>query len=109
MLVEVHTEPELEIALQSGATLIGVNNRDLKTFHHLETTFRLLPRMPDGVLKVSESGIESADHVRALWQAGVNALLVGEGLMRASNRKQRFANGCRHVAPVDLDSHQRCA
>lgn len=86
VLVEVHTEPELERALESGATLIGVNNRDLKTFHTtLETTFRLLPRMPDGVLKVSESGIENAEQVRALWESGVDALLVGESLMRANN------------------------
>lgn len=85
-LVEVHTEAELETAIQSGATLIGVNNRDLRTFHTtLETTFRLLPLFPEGVLRVSESGIETAEQVRALWQAGVQALLVGETLMRAED------------------------
>ncbi|MFQ3611447.1 MAG: indole-3-glycerol phosphate synthase TrpC [Fimbriimonadales bacterium] len=83
-LVEVHDEPELEIALQSGAKLIGVNNRDLRTFHtSIETTFRLLPHFPQGVVKVSESGIETAEQVHALCQAGVDALLVGETLMRA--------------------------
>lgn len=85
-LVEVHDARELEIALQSGASIIGINNRDLKTFHTtLETTFRLLPDVPSSVLKVSESGIETAEHVRGLWQAGVDALLVGESLMRADN------------------------
>lgn len=85
-LVEVHDETELDIALQSGASIIGINNRDLKTFHTtLETTFRLLRKVPDGVLKISESGIETAEHVRTLWRAGVNALLVGESLMRAEN------------------------
>lgn len=85
-LVEVHTEAELETAVQSGATLIGVNNRDLRTFHTtIDTTFRLLPLFPEGVVRVSESGIETAEQVRALWQAGVQALLVGETLMRAED------------------------
>ncbi|MCS7261777.1 MAG: indole-3-glycerol phosphate synthase TrpC, partial [Anaerolineae bacterium] len=71
-LVEVHTEAELERALQSGATLIGVNNRNLHTFETtLQTTFDLLPRVPPDVLLVSESGIETAEQVRALYQAGV--------------------------------------
>ncbi len=97
-LVEVHDETELDLALQSGATLIGVNNRDLRTFHTtLETTFRLLPRFPEGVMRVSESGIETAEQVRALWQAGVNALLVGETLMRAQTPAEtirQWMNAC---------------
>ncbi len=85
-LVEVHTEAELETAVQSGATLIGVNNRDLRTFDTtIDTTFRLLPLFPEGVVRVSESGIETAEQVRALWQAGVQALLIGETLMRAED------------------------
>ncbi len=85
-LVEVHTESELERALQSGATLIGVNNRNLHTFEtRLQTTFDLLPRVPPDVLMVSESGIETAEQVHALHQAGVRAILVGETLMRADD------------------------
>jgi indole-3-glycerol phosphate synthase len=83
-LVEVHDEWELETAVESGATLIGVNNRDLRTFEvSLETTLRLLRYFPDGITRVSESGIETTDDVRRLYAAGVNALLVGETLMRA--------------------------
>jgi indole-3-glycerol phosphate synthase len=85
-LVEVHDEWELETAVESGATLIGVNNRDLRTFEvSLATTLRLLRYFPDGATRVSESGIETADDVRRLHAAGVNALLVGETLMRAAD------------------------
>jgi len=86
VLVEVHTEAELERALTMGATLIGINNRNLHTFEtSLQTTFDLLPRIPSEVLLVSESGIETAEQVRALQQAGVKAILVGETLMRADD------------------------
>jgi indole-3-glycerol phosphate synthase len=85
-LVEVHDEWELETAVESGATLIGVNNRDLRTFEvSLETTLRLLRYFPDEATRVSESGIETADDVRRLHAAGVHALLVGETLMRAAD------------------------
>lgn len=85
-LVEVHDEWELETAVLSGATLIGVNNRDLRTFEvSLETTLRLLRYFPDEATRVSESGIETADDVRRLHAAGVQAILVGETLMRASD------------------------
>lgn len=85
-LVEVHDEWELETAIESGATLIGVNNRDLRTFDvSLETTLRLLRYFPEETTRVSESGIETADDVRRLRAAGVHALLVGETLMRAAN------------------------
>jgi indole-3-glycerol phosphate synthase len=85
-LVEVHDEWELETAVESGATLIGVNNRDLRTFEvSLETTLRLLRYFPDEITRVSESGIETADDVRRLHAAGVHALLVGETLMRADD------------------------
>ena len=85
-LVEVHDEWELETAVESGATLIGVNNRNLRTFEvSLETTLRLLSYFPDTATRVSESGIETADDVRRLHAAGVNALLVGETLMRAAD------------------------
>lgn len=85
-LVEVHDEWELETAVESGATLIGVNNRDLRNFEvRLETTFRLLRYFPEGITRVSESGIDTAEQVRLLWSAGVHALLVGETLMRADD------------------------
>jgi indole-3-glycerol phosphate synthase len=82
-LVEVHTRQELETALASGAELIGMNNRDLKSFEvSLETTFALAPLAPAGVVLVSESGISQAEEVARLASAGVDAILVGEGLLR---------------------------
>jgi len=82
-LVEVHDEMELEIALEAGADLVGINNRDLHTFQvSLETTERLAPRLPDGAVLVAESGIRTREDVRRLKQAGVDAVLVGETLMR---------------------------
>ncbi len=88
-LVEVHDERELELALASGADTVGVNNRDLGSFEvTLETSLRLAGRIPAGVVKVSESGIGSADDVRRLAAAGFDAFLVGEHLMRAPDRAQ---------------------
>ena len=82
-LVEVHTRPETERALAAGAELIGVNNRDLKTFvTSLETTFSLFPLLPATALKVSESGINTRADVERLQEAGADAILVGEALMR---------------------------
>lgn len=83
-LVEVHTEEELERALKAGAVMIGINNRDLKTFEvRLETTERLLPMVPPGLLVVSESGIDGPEQIRRLERLGVHAFLIGETLMRA--------------------------
>src|SRR5690606_18372927 len=85
-LVEVHNEAELERALKVGATLIGVNNRDLKTFHEdLETTARVAKRIPSDVTLVAESAIRSADDVRRMGELGAHAVLVGEGLVKADN------------------------
>ena len=84
-LVEVHDEEELERALASGATLIGVNNRNLKTFKvDVATTERLAPRVisQPGCLLVAESGIQTAEQVARLKQCGARAILVGETLMR---------------------------
>jgi len=82
-LVEVHEEHELDRALKAGATLIGINNRNLRTFQtNLETTLRLAPRVPPDVTLVSESGIRTADDVRRLQAAGAHAILVGEHLLR---------------------------
>jgi indole-3-glycerol phosphate synthase len=84
VLVEVHDERELEWAVASGATLVGVNNRDLSTFvTTLETTERLAPLVPAGALLVAESGLHSAGDLRRMVAAGAQAVLVGEALMAA--------------------------
>jgi indole-3-glycerol phosphate synthase len=83
-LVEVHTEAEMERALRLGATLIGINNRDLKTFHvSLEVTARLARLAPPTVTLVAESGILSAADVRQMGAHGARAVLVGEALVTA--------------------------
>jgi indole-3-glycerol phosphate synthase len=82
-LVEVHTGEELARALQAGANIIGINNRDLATFDvDLSVTERLSEDVPDGVALVSESGIKSANDVARIKPCGVDAILVGEALMR---------------------------
>lgn len=84
VLVEVHDEAELDRALKIGASLIGVNNRNLHTFAvDLETTARLAQRTPPDVLLVAESGISSVDDVRRMGELGAHAVLVGEGLVTA--------------------------
>lgn len=83
-LVEVHTDGELDRALASGAHIVGVNNRDLRTFRtDLAVTEALLPRLPDRGVLVSESGIRSGADVARLGSAGVHAVLVGESILRA--------------------------
>ena len=82
-LVEAHTAEELDRALVAGASLVGVNNRDLDTFvTDLELAVRLAPRVPPGVTYVAESGIRTAGDVDRFGAAGVDAILVGESLMR---------------------------
>jgi indole-3-glycerol phosphate synthase len=82
-LVEVHNRAELETALACGAGLLGINNRDLKSFRVcLETTFALLPGVPPEAVLVSESGISRPEEVVRLRAAGVDAILVGESLLR---------------------------
>ncbi|MGQ9725065.1 MAG: indole-3-glycerol phosphate synthase TrpC [Tepidimonas sp.] len=86
VLVEVHNAAELERALRLRTPLIGVNNRDLRTFRvTLDTTLELLPAVPAQRLLVAESGILVRDDVRRLREAGVHAFLVGEALMRAAD------------------------
>jgi len=83
-LVEVHDEAELERALKIGATLIGVNNRNLKTFHEdLNTTGRIAALVPPEVTLVAESAIRSLDDVKRMAELGAHAILVGEGLVKA--------------------------
>jgi indole-3-glycerol phosphate synthase len=86
VLVEVHEAAELEAALALQTPLIGINNRNLKTFEtRLETTLELLPRVPAGRRVVTESGILSSADVKRMLAAGVTAFLVGEAFMRASD------------------------
>ena len=83
VLVESHTYPELDKSLLAGASIVGINNRDLQTFRvSLDATFGMLKDIPDDRTVVSESGIKTRDDVVRLEQAGVDAILVGESLMR---------------------------
>ncbi|MDD2708067.1 MAG: indole-3-glycerol phosphate synthase TrpC [Verrucomicrobiae bacterium] len=83
VLVEAHDEKELDIALESGARLIGINNRNLQTFKtDLAVTERLAPRIPKDCIVVAESGIRTPEDVRRIRAAGAKAMLVGESLMR---------------------------
>jgi indole-3-glycerol phosphate synthase len=83
-LVEVHDEAELEIAAALGAELIGINNRDLTTLAvDVERTFELLPGVPAGATVVAESGLRDREQLDRLSDAGVDAVLIGESLMRA--------------------------
>jgi indole-3-glycerol phosphate synthase len=85
-LVEVHDEGEMELAAGAGAAIIGINNRDLKTLRvDLETSRRLLPLAPGNSVKVVESGITSPAQVRRFYEAGADAFLVGETLVRSED------------------------
>jgi indole-3-glycerol phosphate synthase len=87
-LVEVHDDAELDAALDAGAAMVGINNRDLRTFSvDLAVTERLAPRAAKaGTLVVAESGISTPDDLRRLASAGADAFLVGESLIRAADR-----------------------
>ena len=88
-LVEAHDEEEIKSALQAGARIIGVNNRNLKTFSvDFSNSIRLRSLVPDGVLFVAESGVKSADDIRLLHEAGVDGVLIGETLMRSADKKK---------------------
>ena len=85
-LVETHTAAELDTALSAGAAIVGINNRDLRTFEtRLETTLGLLPTVPPGVTVVSESGFHAPADVRRVVTAGAHAVLIGEGLVKATD------------------------
>ena len=91
-LVETHDEREVEMALECGARIIGVNNRNLKDFTvDTENSRRLRELIPRGVIFVSESGVKSAEDVRILKQIGTDAVLVGETLMRAEDKKKKLS------------------
>jgi indole-3-glycerol phosphate synthase len=85
-LVEVHTEEEIRRAIEVGAQIIGINNRDLSTFEvDLETVRRLTPLITQGYIIVSESGIKSRDDILKLREWGVDAVLIGEALVKAKD------------------------
>jgi indole-3-glycerol phosphate synthase len=92
VLVEVHDMPEMERALELGADMIGINNRNLKTFQvDLATTETLAEEIPSDAVAISESGIKTGEDVRRVRACGINAVLVGETLMRAKNVPEKMA------------------
>lgn len=100
VLVEVHDRAELDTALAAGADLLGINNRDLRDFSvDVERTSRLLGELPSDVTVVSESGIATAEQLRTLEQQGVDAVLVGESLMRAPDPEGALRSLRAEVAP----------
>jgi len=91
-LVEVHDEAELERALAAGATVVGVNARDLKTLEVDRSVFgRLSPLIPDGVVKIAESGVRGPHDLLAYAAVGADAVLVGEGVVTGGNPRQAVA------------------
>jgi indole-3-glycerol phosphate synthase len=86
VLMEVHDRAELEVALALEAPIIGINNRNLATLEvDLRTTYELLPEIPEATIKVAESGFGSRDQLDELAAAGVDAVLIGEALMRSAD------------------------
>ena len=93
-LVEVHDQRELEVAAASGAQIIGINNRDLTTLRvDVQRTYELLPGVPDGATVVAESGLRTRSDLGALADAGIDAVLIGEALMRARD----IESACREL------------
>jgi indole-3-glycerol phosphate synthase len=96
VLVEVHDEAELKIAIESGAEIIGVNNRDLTTFEiDTDRAIKLLDKIPNHIIRVAESGILDPMIAQAYHQAGFDAVLIGEALVK-SNNPADFIEACRH-------------
>lgn len=95
-LVEAHDSDEVKMAIESGAEIIGVNNRDLRTFSvNASNCLRLRNEVPEGILFVAESGIKCRDDVKVLEENNVDAVLIGEALMR-SNDKKAYLNGLKY-------------
>jgi len=92
VLTEVHDEHELDTALEAGCEIIGVNNRNLRTFEvDLNTSLRLVEKIPADRLRVAESGISTPDDIATLRQAGFHAFLIGESLMRTDHPGETLA------------------
>jgi indole-3-glycerol phosphate synthase len=91
VLVEVHDQPELDIALTIENPLIGINNRNLHTFEvSLDNTFELLDQIPGERIVITESGIHSSQDVKAMREKDVHGFLVGEAFMRSDNPGQQL-------------------
>jgi indole-3-glycerol phosphate synthase len=100
-LVEVHDEAELETAVDAGAEIIGINNRDLRTFTtDLSVTERLAPLVPRGKQIVSESGIFTREHFAQMNRSRVNAVLVGEALVTAPDIGEKVRELTGQKAPA---------
>lgn len=101
VLVETHTAEEIAIALEAGANIIGVNNRNLKTFEiSIEVSLALRNLIPEGILMISESGIDTEEDVMKLKKAKVDGILVGESFMRSGDIGQK-AEVFRSATPLD--------
>lgn len=88
-LVETHDEKEIEIALQAGARMIGINNRNLKDFTvDIDNCIRLRKKIPSECTVIAESGIQECDDIKKIKQAQMNGVLIGETLMRSTNRQK---------------------
>jgi len=87
-LVEAHDEAEVEIALKAGAKMIGINQRDLRTFEVDQTrALRVAAEIPDGIVKIAESGIKTVSDAEPLKLAGFDGVLIGESLVKSENPK----------------------
>lgn len=90
-LVEVHNEEELKKVLKTDAEIIGINNRNLKTFKvDLETSFNLISKIPDDKIKISESGVKTPEDLKKLKDAGFHSVLIGESLMKMSQSEYKL-------------------
>ena len=88
-LIETHNEEEIKQSLNSGAEIIGINNRDLKTFTvDINNSLKLRKYLPDNKILISESGIKTSDDIKILKDAGFSGTLIGESMMRSENKKQ---------------------
>jgi len=91
VLVEAHDDEEIERAVESGAKIVGVNNRNLKDFTvDTANSRKLRDLIPDDIIFVSESGVKSTDDIRAIREIGADAVLIGETLMRADDKKAKL-------------------
>lgn len=94
VIVEVHNQTELDLALSAGATIIGVNNRNLNTFDiNLENSIKLIQQIPNDVIKIAESGIHNSLVARQYYQHGFDAVLIGEALVTSSD-PENFIQEC---------------
>lgn len=101
VLVEVHDYAELEVALQCGAEIMGVNNRDLSTFQiDTERALQLVEHIPTHIIKVAESGILQPELARRYYCAGFDAVLIGEALVTTTNPK-KFIRACCHASSIN--------